>query len=236
MKKFFKVLGVSIATIVVLLYLSFLFILPNAVDLNKFKPEIQKLVKEQANLNIDFDNPKISVTPLLSAGINANNISLNLPDDSNLLKADSFTGRISLPHLLFLTVKVSKAEIINPILNIDIVDGKAFKAVQAYEVILNNKEEKIEENLQTAQKPIIDPALIKVQIPAFKLINYCAQINDLKTSDTLKLNGDELVLGYRNGESILLKTNAELFINETKNINANIDIDTLIPKQSKLDE
>ncbi len=236
MKKFFKVLGVSIASIVVLLYLSFLFILPNAVDLNKFKPEIQKIVKEQANLSIDFDNPQISVTPLLSAGITANNISLNLPDDSNLLKADSFKGRISLPHLLFLTVKVSKAEIINPILNIDIVDGKAFKAVQAYEVILNNKEEKIEENLQTAQKPIIDPALIKVQIPAFKLINYCAQINDLKTSDTLKLNGDELVLGYRNGESILLKTNAELFINETKNINANIDIDTIIPKQSKLDE
>ncbi len=236
MKKFFKVLGVSIVSIVVLLYLSFLFILPNAVDLNKFKPEIQKIVKEQANLNIDFDNPKISVTPLLSAGITANNISLNLPDDSNLLKADSFTGRISLPHLLFLTVKVSKAEIINPILNIDIVDGKAFKAVQAYEVILNNKEEKIEENLQTTQKPIIDPALIKVQIPAFKLINYCAKINDLKTSDTLKLNGNELVLGYRNGESILLKTNAELFINETKNINANIDIDTIIPKQSKLDE
>lgn len=236
MKKFFKVFSLSIASIVVLLYLSFLFILPNAVDLNKFKPEIQKIVKEQANLNIDFDNPKISVTPLLSAGITANNISLNLPDDSNLLKADSFTGRISLPHLLFLTVKVSKAEIINPILNIDIVDGKAFKAVQAYEVILNNKEEKIEENLQTTQKPIIDPALIKVQIPAFKLINYCAKINDLKTSDTLKLNGNELVLGYRNGESILLKTNAELFINETKNINANIDIDTIIPKQSKLDE
>ncbi len=236
MKKFFKVFSLSIASIVVLLYLSFLFILPNAVDLNKFKPEIQKIVKEQANLSIDFDNPKISVTPLLSAGITANNISLNLPDDSNLLKADSFTGRISLPHLLFLTVKVSKAEIINPILNIDIVDGKAFKAVQAYEVILNNKEEKIEENLQTTQKPIIDPALIKVQIPAFKLINYCAKINDLKTSDTLKLNGNELVLGYRNGESILLKTNAELFINETKNINANIDIDTIIPKQSKLDE
>ena len=131
MKKFFKVLGVSIASIVVLLYLSFLFILPNAVDLNKFKPEIQKIVKEQANLNIEFDNPKISVTPLLSAGITANNISLNLPDDSNLLKADSFKGRISLPHLLFLTVKVSRAEIINPILTIDIVDGKAFTAVQA---------------------------------------------------------------------------------------------------------
>ena len=236
MKKFFQVFGLSIASIVVLLYLSFLFILPNAVDLNKFKPEIQKIVKEQANLNIDFDNSQISVTPLLSAGVTANNISVNLPDESNLLKADSFTGRISLPHLLFLTVKVSKAEIINPILNIDIIDGKAFKAVQAYEVILNNKEEKIEENLQTAQKPIIDPALIKVQIPAFKLINYCAKINDLKTSDTLKLNGDELVLGYRNGESILLKTNAELFINETKNINANIDIDTIIPQQSKLDK
>ena len=53
MKKFFKVSSLSIASIVVLLYLSFLFILPNAVDLNKFKPEIQKIVKEQANLSID---------------------------------------------------------------------------------------------------------------------------------------------------------------------------------------
>ena len=137
MKKIIKMSGITAGIIVVIAYLSFLFILPNAVDLNNYKADVQKIVKEQTNLSLDFDNPKISVTPFLAAGITANNITVKLPDDSELLKADSFKGRISLPSLLLLTVKVSTAEITNPVINIDIIDGKAFKAVQAYEIILN---------------------------------------------------------------------------------------------------
>ena len=71
MKKFLTILGYTALGIVVLLYLSFLFILPNAVDINKFKPEIQKIAQEQAGLNIDFENAKIITTPLLGAGIKA---------------------------------------------------------------------------------------------------------------------------------------------------------------------
>lgn len=236
MKKFIKITGLALLCVIIALYLSFLFILPNVVDLNKYKADLQKIVKEQTNLTPDFDNARISVTPLLSAGISADNFKVKLPDNSELLSADSFTGRISLPSLLFLTVKVSTAEIKNPVINVDIVDGRAFKAVQAYEEILNNKEEKIEETLQSAQKPIIDPSLIKIVVPAIKILNYKAFINDLKTSDFLKLQGNELVIGYNNGKSVSLKTDAELFINETKNITANIDIDTFLPQQSKLDK
>lgn len=236
MKKLFKILGITLGSLLVVLYLSFLFILPNAVDLNKFKPDIQKIVKEQTNLTLDFDNAQISVTPLLSAGLKADNFRITLPDESELLKADSFTGRISLPHLLLLTVRVSTAEIVNPLINIDIVDSKAFKAVQAYEVILNNKEEKIEETLQTAEKPIIDYSLIKIQVPAVKITNYSALVNDLKTGDFLKLRGDELVLTYNHGKNVAIKTIAELYLNETKNISANIDIDSFLPELTVLDE
>ena len=236
MKKFLKVTGITILSILAFLYLAFLFILPNAVDLNKFKPDIQKIAKEQANLIVEFENAKISVTPLLSAGITAENIKVKLPDESELLSADSFKGRIALPSLFLLTVKVSTAEIINPTINVDIIDGKAFKAVQAFEEILNTKEEKIEETLQTAQKPLIDPASIKILVPALKIVNYKASINDLKTNEYLKLQGNELVIGYNNGKSVSLKTDAELFINDSKNITALIDIDTFLPQQSKLDK
>ena len=58
MKKGLKIFGYSLAGISALAYLSFLFILPNAVDINKFKPEIQKIAKEQANLSINFENAK----------------------------------------------------------------------------------------------------------------------------------------------------------------------------------
>lgn len=235
MKRFFKILGITVLSVIVILYLSFLFVLPNAININEYKADIQKLVKEQSNLTLDFDNAKISVTPWLEAGLATDNFKIKLPDESELLSAESFKGRISLPHLLLLTVRVSTAQITNPVINVDIVNGKAFKAVQAFEEILNTKEEKIEETIQTAQKPIIDPASIKIVVPALTITNFKVLINDLKTANFLKLQGNKLVVGYNNGQSVSLKTDAELYVNDTKNINANIDIDTFIPQQSKLD-
>ncbi len=236
MKKFFKILGITLISIIVLIYLAFLFVLPKVVDLNKIKPDLQQIVKEQTNLTLDFDNPKITTTPLLSAGITADNIKIKLPDGSEVIGADGFKIRLALPSLLFLTVKIPTAELYNPVINIDIVDGKAFKAVQAYEEILNKKEENIEQNIQTAEKPVIDPQLIKVVVPGVKITNYKALVNDLKTGDFLKLQGDELIFGYDNGKNISLKTNAELFLNDIKNITANVNINTFLPQQSKLDE
>ncbi len=236
MRNFIKISGIIIGVIIIIVYLSFLFILPNAINLNNYKTDIQKIVKEQTNLSLNFDNPKISVTPLLSAGITADNITVKLPDESTLLQADSFKGRIALPSLLLLTVKVSTAEITNPVLNIDIIDGKAFKAVQAYEVILNKNEENMAKKLQSSQKPFVDPALIKIMVPAIKIYNYTLLVNDLKTGNFLKLKGDDLTIGYKNGKTASVKTLAELYLNETKNITANINIDTVLPKPTVLDK
>ena len=42
MNKNWKIFGFSVLGIAVVAYLSFLFVLPNVVDVNKYKPEIQK--------------------------------------------------------------------------------------------------------------------------------------------------------------------------------------------------
>ena len=236
MKKFLKIIGILAAVIIVCLYIAFLFVLPKAVDLNKFKPDLQKIVKEQTNLNLEFENPQIVVTPLLSAGVKADNIKIKLDDGSEVISADSVKTGIALPSLLFLTVKVSIAEIENPIINIDIVDGKAYKAVQAYEDILNKKEESINENIQTEQKPFIDASMIKILVPKVLIKNYVASINDLKTGNSLKLKGDELKLGYRNGKTAYINTDSALYVNDNKNIDLNIFIDSFLPEPVVLDE
>ena len=58
MKKFWIIFGSIIGVIAILGYLAFLFILPNAIDLNQYKPMVQKLVHEQIPLNVDFENLK----------------------------------------------------------------------------------------------------------------------------------------------------------------------------------
>lgn len=237
MKLFFKILGITAGVLLIGLYLAFLFVLPN-LDINQFKPEVQKIAKEQAKLDINFENAKIITTPLLGVGVKADDISVKLPDGSVLFSAEGVKGRIALPSLLLLTVKVSCAEVYSPFVNIEIVDDKAFKVVQVIDDILNAQEVVLEEAEQSAEteKSAFNPAWIRIKVPCVKLTDYKVLVNDLKSKHYLTLKGDELKLAYLNGKIFKLKTFAELFSDEDKNITANLDINTFIPPAVVLDE
>ena len=51
MKNFWKVFGLLSLFAIFCVYMAFLFYLPRAVDLEVFKPEIEKIAKEQAHLD-----------------------------------------------------------------------------------------------------------------------------------------------------------------------------------------
>ena len=231
MTKNWKIFGITMLSLALISYLSFLFVIPNAININNFKPEIQKIAKEQAKLNIDFENAKIITTPFLGAGIKAENISIKLPDESLLFSADSFKTRLSLPSLFLLTVKVSCLEINSPFVNLDIVNNEQFKLIQLVEEFLNaGKEQKLEiTGGKQESKGWFNPAWIKIKVPNVVVNNYRVLINDLATNHYLKLAGEKLIAGYFNGKRVKLNTYAELFSDKAKNITANVNIDTFLP-------
>lgn len=237
MKLFFKIIGITLGVILLGLYGAFLFLLPK-FDINQFKPEVQKIALEQAKLGVNFENAKIITTPLLGVGVKADDISVTLPDGSVLFSAKGVKGRIALPSLLLLTVKVSNAEVDSPFVNLEIVDDKAFKIVQIVEDILNAQEVVLEEAEQSVETSSswFNPAWIRIKVPCVKLTNYKVLINDLKSKHYLTLKGEELKLAYLNGKIFKFKTNAEFFSDEEKNITANLDINTFIPPAVQLDE
>ena len=238
MKKFLKIFGITIGSVVILAYLSFLFLLPR-YDINQYKADIQKIAKEEVKLDIDWEDAKIITTPLLGVGVKADNIAVRLPDGSSLITADGIKTRISLPSLLFMTVKVSCAEVYSPILNAEIVDDKAFKVVDIINDILNSNEailEQAAQKVETEKSGWFNPEWIRVNIPCVRFIDYQVVVNDLKSKHTLTLGGDELRFGYFNGKIVKIKTKAELFSDENKNVTANIDIDTFLPAAVPLDE
>ena len=240
MKTFFKYLGILVGTVVFLAYLAFLFVLPR-YDINQYKSEVQKIAKEQAKLDLDFENAQIITTPLLAVGAKIDKISVKLPDGSVLFSADDAKARISLPSILLLTVKVSCAEVNSPYLNLEIIDNKAFKLTRLVEEILNVNAHNVEEVTQEAEAEAsalaFNPEWIRIKVPCVKLNNYKILINDLKSKHYLTLKGEELRLGYFNGKVVKFKTDAEFYSDEQKNISANIDINTFIPKfEPSLDE
>ena len=240
MKTFFKWLGIILGILIFILYLCFLFVLPNAIDLNKYTPELKKLAQTYAKLDINFENAKIITTPLLGAGIQAENLSVKLPDGSLLTSANKIKTRISLPHLLVLCVKVSCAEIDSPVINLEIQNSKQFKIITLIESILNDGDDTIEQKLLQADAQAESsaskmPLPIRINIPKIKINNYQAKINDLKSKHTLSLEGENLILGY-NGKAFKVETNSKLMSDNEATILANINLDCFIPQGTKLDK
>lgn len=232
MKKVLKYISYTLLTVVGLAYIGFVFILPKAFNINEFKPEIQKLAKEQAQLTIDFDNAQIITTPLLGVGVKLDNLNIKLPDNSTLFSAENIKTRISLPSLFLLTVKVSCLEVNKPFINLEIIDDEDFKIVRLVEDLLNAGKEQALENSQKVAENTgfqFNPAWIKIKVPCVKINNYKLLVNDLKNKHYLDIHGEELILGYFNGKTAKIKTYAELFSDENKNITANIDVKTFLP-------
>jgi len=237
MKKFLQITGWILLGILLTVYLCFLFVLPSVLDLNKYKPLVKDLAKKEANLDVDLGDIKVITTPLLGAGVKIDDISVKLPDGSLLLSAESLKTRVAIPSVLLLTVKVSCLEIEKPFVNLEIdKDNVDYKVVKLIENILNEKKEKTLGEEKVVTETWFNPAWIRIKVSNAKLNNYKVLISDLKTGYYLDLHGEELRAGYFNGKTAKLKTYAELFSNENKNLTANIDINTFIPKsEPKLD-
>ncbi len=233
MKKFLIFAVSALGLILAGLYLAFLFYLPKAVDLNEYKPLIQEIAKEQANIDVNFENPQIVTTPSLQAGFKTGEISIKLPDGSVLFSADSLQGRISLPSLILLTVKVSCAEVISPRINLDIENGEQFKVVRLVEDILNKQ--KNAPPKEEVQPLPFDPSIIKIKVPNAKITDYKAVINDLKSGHSLTLTGEKLTAGYNNGKTARIKTYARLLSDDKTNITANVNISSFIPPAKPAD-
>jgi len=230
MKKFFKILGIILLVVLLGLYCAFLFVLPRAVNLNEYKSLVQELAKEQAKLDVDFSGIKVVTTPGLEAGVRVNDLSIKLPDKSELFSADTINLRVSLPALLGLTVRVSTAEVSTPEINLDIVDGKQYKVVKLVEDIVNSqKADFTKVDSGSANSMSFDPSWIRIVVPSFTLNNYKLSVNDDKNKQDMVLKGDKLVAGYFNGKKAKLKTDAHLLVDGQTKINANVDVNTFIP-------
>ena len=237
MKNTWKFIGYSFLAILVLIYLAFIFVLPRCVNLNEYKPLVQQLAKEQAHLNIDFDNAKIITTPLLEAGIVLDNLKVSLLDDSELVDIDRAKVKLSLPNLLILTVRISEISIDNPKINIEInEEGSQYKVMQVVEDLINEQKQKQEVVQEEKSKFQFNPNWIKIKVPNVKCSNYLVLINDLSTKHDLKLRGEELPVSYYDKKNVKFKTNAELLSDDNLNVNANVKIDTFLPKPVAVDK
>ena len=236
MKRFLKWFCIFLIIILAALYVEFLFFLPKQIDLNSYKPLIKKLVKEYTDFDVEFLDANLITTPGLKIGFRLLDVDVNLPDGSKLLDTPCIWAKLSIPRMLLLNAKLTDLTLYKPVLYFNVVDNSAYKPVRAIERKLYNREK--EQNLDSISKKreFNLLSLMRYNAPNINLIDYRLVSKDETTGDYLLLKGNRLKAAYLNNKRIKIKTKAELHLNDVKNVDFNLDINTFIPKKGELDK
>ncbi|MFI3300536.1 MAG: AsmA-like C-terminal region-containing protein [Candidatus Gastranaerophilales bacterium] len=231
-----KKVFLSLVSVVLLsIYVYFLFFLPKRVDINQYKDIIVSMTKEFTNYDLQIDNLNLETTPLFGVVISAEGTRLNLPDGSKFVSLPFAKARLSLPNLLLLNVRLSEVVVENPSINLEIDNGTEFRAIKTIEDVLYNLE-KQQDIQDISEKKGFDPlTLIRINLPNISVYNYEACIKDNLIDEFLLLSGDMLKLGYFNGKKVKFQTQAELYLNDEKNADFDINIESFIPQAVELD-
>lgn len=233
MKKFFTITAIVIGSIFALLYFAFLTV-PYFINLDNYKKDIQKIVQDSTKLNLNYSSLKLYSTPFLSFGATIKDLSIKLQDGSEFISAPKIKVGLALPSLLTLTVKTSRCIIENPQINLEIKDSKQYKIVKIIEDIINEANAQ-KATIQTPQEqlpPLAQKIIehVRIKVPYIKITNYNLKTIDPKINHSLTLKGDELFLGYNSASNtIRVKTIANLFSDNNKNIKADIKLIAAIP-------
>ena len=234
MNRLLKITAITIASILGVLYILFL-IIPPFINLDGYKTDIQKLVKDNSKLNLDYSKLKIYTTPFLSVGVVAKDVNIKFDDGSTFIETPKFKAGLALPPLLILSVKTSRIYLEKPQINLEIDNGEEYKIVEIIEDIINENNAK--PHVETASNPYLDKIISKLRfkIPAILVSDYNVKVFDPLINHSLTLRGNKLKLGFNGAKNVIyFKTKAELLSDDNTNINADLKISSSIPIQDEV--
>lgn len=215
-----KGIGITLLSITIVFYIIFLLVLPNIININKYKTEIKESALKNAKLNVEFSDAKLITTPSLKAGIILKNAEIKFTDNSELFSCKEAKVKISLLPLLLKELRVSNIEVLTPNITVDILPSNKLKLE---ELLLNSSD-------PNNQKETPLPIKLSNKLPNIEIENYSVQINDKKTNNNITLKGDYLLVDKAElNKHVRFKTNGKVLFNNTDNINFKIAVDTFLP-------
>lgn len=231
--KMLKIIGIITALIIAVFYILFLLVLPNVVNLNNYKKDIQKIVTDNCKLNIDFENAKIVTSPLLSAGVKLTGLKISYPDKTVLLNTNMAEVKVAVLPLITKNINVSSVKIETPQISLDILSDDRFKIEKFLTENMKQQVQKEQTN-EVAPLSLLD---FTIKFPSVKVSDYNLILRDLKTSDTIAIAGKKLLLAdVELNKRARVVSQGQVLLNNKENISYDINIDTFLPDLTKMPE
>lgn len=230
--KILKIIGFSIISIIAVIYISFLFILPNALNLNNFKPELTKIINETTGLDFEINNLKLKTSWNLHINVVFDNVSIKYPNKKELLAAQKGEAGIKLLPLAILKVELAPVKFENPKLNIAIEKDGRYDIEKYLNNLLTKISSEQEKNETTEAQNL--PIKISNKMPDIVLTNYEIRLKDEAKNDTLKINGNEFKISeFVLGNKIKVTTEGNLTVNDKKHCTYKAQIASFLPQTTE---
>lgn len=216
-KKASKIILFSFLVLFIAGYLAFLFVLPNAVDLNKYIPQITKIIKDDTGFGVNLQGLKVKTSWNLSAGAFINKTDLLDPTGKKFAQINGLQVRLSLVPLLFNKIQINKIDVDKLLLNIDVdKDGK---------FILKKYLTKKPTKTQSKYKLVHN-------MPDISAKKY--RMSFLSGANKYSLKGEDLkVSDFVLDKKFKIKTKGEVVLNGRKQITYNVAIHSKIFPETK---
>ena len=223
----YKIAGISILTAVITFYAVFLIVLPNALNLNNFKKDIQKIVYDSAKLNVDAQDIKLVTTPKLALGVKVQGLNVSYPDGNVIASADSALVRVKLVPFLWKTLELDVVTAENPSATLNMLKGGKLELMEYLAQAMPASDAEA-----SSATPM--PVKISSKMPKITVNKYNITVTDKPSGNSIKIAGNSLVVD----KTVLNKhcrvaADGKLLFNENENINYNFKIDTFLPEMTQ---
>lgn len=114
-----KIAVLSILSIFIIGYLAFLFVLPNAFDLNEYSPEITKIIKDSTNFQVELKGLKVKTDWDLSVGALIERADLRYSTGKKFAQINGLQVKLSLLPILWKKINIDKIGADKILLNLE---------------------------------------------------------------------------------------------------------------------
>ena len=219
MKKFFKIFSITLVSILSVLYLAFLFVLPNCVDLNKYEPQIKKAILDSTGFIVNTEDIKLSTGWNFSAGLKAGRIDIFYPNNEKFFQLKNADVKLSLLPLLTKNIIIDSVSADNIILRMKIEKDGTFYIEQFL---------KKDENKETTQEVSTElPLGLKFSdiMPVIDVKKYSISLVDSQTNKFYTLTGDNFkISNFVLNDKIKISAIGKILLDKEEHINYDINL------------
>lgn len=219
MKKFLKIFSITLITLISVLYLAFLFVLPNCVDLNKYEPQIKKAIFDSTGFVVNTENIKLSTGWNFSAGLKAGRIDILYPNNEKFFQLNNADVKLSLIPLLTKNIIIDSVSADNVILRMKIEKDGSFYIEQFL------KKDENKENAEVVSTELPFGLKFSDIMPIINVKKYSISLIESQTNKFYTLTGNNFKIShFVLNEKIKISAIGKVLLEKEEHINYDINL------------